>query len=146
AEHYGGIIDVYVPGRAEIIAQSPWVIIDGANNPDGAHIIARHISETSQITSKNLILVLGILADKDWQQMTQILAPLAKIVICTKSDSPRAVEAEKIAAVARNFCSHVEEIVPVEAAVLRAKSLAGPDDTILVTGSFTTIAQVPREL
>ena len=145
APHYGGIFDDYVTGRAEIIAQAPWIIIDGANNPDGAHIIARHITETLQVASKNLILVLGILADKNWAEMTQILAPLARTVICTKSDSPRAVEAEEIAAVAREFCPHVEEISTVEAAVSRAKSLAGRDDTILVTGSFTTIAQVPRE-
>jgi dihydrofolate synthase/folylpolyglutamate synthase len=134
-----------IRGRAETISQNPQTIIDGANNPDGAQLLSLEIEKIG-LKFENLILVLGILADKDWQQMTQILAPLAKTVICTKSDSPRAVEAEKVASVARNFCSHVEEIVPVEAAVLRAKSLAGPDDTILVTGSFTTIAQVPREL
>ncbi len=132
-----------VPGRFEEIAQSPQVIIDGANNPDGTQNVAAELKR-QQIHSENLILVLGILADKDFTQMTQILAPLAKIVIVTQSSSPRAASTTQIAPIARQFCAHVEEITPVAAAVERAQTLADAGDTILVTGSFTTIAEVPR--
>ncbi len=132
-----------VPGRFEFIAASPHIVIDGANNPDGAQSIAVELKRR-QIDAPNLILVLGILADKDFAQMTQILAPLAKTVIATQSNSPRAATASQIAEIARQFCHHVEEITPVEAALARAKLLARPEDTILVTGSFTTIAEVPR--
>ncbi|HEX8465266.1 MAG TPA: hypothetical protein VF627_11685, partial [Abditibacterium sp.] len=139
-----------VPGRREFL--EPNLIIDGANNPEGAEflrdfvelqLMSRKYAHTT-IDRENLILVLGILADKDWQQMTQILAPLAKKVIVTQSNSPRAATASQIGEIARRFCLDVEEIVPVAAAVERAKLLASPDDTILVTGSFTTIAEVPR--
>jgi dihydrofolate synthase/folylpolyglutamate synthase len=135
-----------VPGRFEEIDTNPVVIIDGANNPDGANYLAYEIQENMRrrIKPENLILILGILSDKDWEQMTQILAPLAKIVIVTKSTSPRAATTAQIAAVARKFCSDVEEIEPVPTAVERARELAKPEDTILVTGSFTTIAEVPR--
>ncbi len=133
-----------VPGRFEEIAPSPQVIIDGANNPDGAQSVASELKRR-KIQPHNLILVLGILADKDFAQMTQILAPLAKTVIATQSNSPRAAAASQIAAIARNFCSNVEAITPVAAAVARAKLLAQNGDTILVTGSFTTIAEVPRD-
>lgn len=143
-----------VPGRGEFLA--PDVIIDGANNPEGAEFLSFFIQLEAKslkypqpgiygINRENLILVLGILADKDFAQMTQILAPLAKIVIATQSNSPRAATASQIAAIARNHCQDVEEITPVAAAVARAKILARDGDTILVTGSFTTIAEVPRE-
>ncbi len=134
-----------VRGRMEVIAHNPYVIIDGANNPDGCELVRMELKRRN-IPRENLILILGILADKDWQQMTQILAPLAKIVIATQSTSPRAASASQVAEVARGFCENVEEVTPVAAAVERAKQLAGESDTILVTGSFTTIAEVPREM
>ncbi|MBW3635389.1 MAG: bifunctional folylpolyglutamate synthase/dihydrofolate synthase [Armatimonadetes bacterium] len=150
SKSFGWSIDIQSPGlnvrgRFETIATSPQVIIDGANNPDGAQNVAAELKRR-QIQAENLILVLGILADKDFAQMTQILTPLAKIVIVTQSDSPRAASTTQIAPIARQFCAHVEEIVPVAAAVERAQTLAGAGDTILVTGSFTTIAEVPRPL
>lgn len=133
-----------VPGRFEEISVEPKIVIDGANNPDGAQYIAYRLQGHHGVKPENLILVLGILADKDYEKMTHILAPLARTVIVTKSDSPRAASTAQVAAIAREIHPHVEEITPVIAAVERARALAGSDDTILVTGSFTTISEVPR--
>ncbi len=133
-----------VPGRFETIGHRPRLIIDAANNPDGAALLATRITRAEHIPREQLILVLGILADKDYTAMTQILAPLARGVIATQSNSPRAASAAAVAAVARRHCSHVEERVPVGAALGRARELAAPTDTILITGSFTTIAEVVR--
>ncbi len=130
-----------VVGRAERLGN---LILDGANNPDGAEILAQHITRNLQLTPENLILVLGILADKDFEKMTRILAPLARKIIVTQSTSPRAATTSQVAPIASQICSDVEEVVPVTAAVERAQQLAGPQDIILITGSFTTIAEVPR--
>ena len=138
------IPDAQVPGRAEIIAENPRVIIDGANNPDGAARLARHLRENLELESDATILVVGILADKDWRAMIEILAPLARLVICTQSDSPRALPLAQLADAARGWNRNVEQVPTVEAAVARARQLAKTDDTILVTGSFTLIAEVPR--
>ena len=132
-----------VPGRAEIIARNPTVMIDGANNPDGAARLAAHLAKL-ELQKDELIIVIGILSDKDWRAMIEILAPLARLVICTQSDSPRALPAATLAHTARAFNANVEETATIEAAVARARALARNSDTIVVTGSFTTIAQVPR--
>lgn len=133
-----------VPGRFETISQHPRVILDGANNPDGAQALAAEIARL-QIAREDLVLVAGILADKNWREMLQILAPLARLVICTQSDSPRALAVADLAEAARKFNANVEETPTVEAAVARARQAAGQSGTVVVTGSFTTIAQVPRE-
>ncbi len=133
-----------VPGRAEIIATNPRVIIDGANNPDGAARLARYVGEELNLAPENTILILGILSDKNWREMVEILAPLARQIICTHSDSPRALPAAELANEAKKFNPNVETAENVEAAVARARAVAALDDTILVTGSFTTIAEVPR--
>lgn len=132
-----------VRGRFEQIGAAPRLLIDGANNPEGAAQLVDQI-EHDPLSHRDIILVLGILVDKDWAQMTQILVPLAKMVIATQSNSPRAQTAALVAEEARRHHSQVEEVVPVAAAVERARQLAAPSDTILVTGSFTTIAEVPR--
>ncbi len=135
---------IQVRGRFEQISAAPRVIIDGANNPEGAAQLVDQLNHDWP-SHRDLILVLGILADKKWEQMTQTLAGEAEIVIATQSLSPRAAPACQIAEIARQFCANVEEITPVAAAVERARALAKPEDTILVTGSFTTIAEVPRD-
>lgn len=137
-------ISLEVRGRFEQLNGEPTVVIDGANNPDGAQFLAEELARR-QIQPENLVLILGILADKDWQQMTQILAPLAKTVICTQSDSPRALSAERLVDEARKWNANVEMAPSVREAVQRARELAATEDVILVTGSFTTIAEVPRE-
>lgn len=133
-----------VPGRAEEIGQNPRVIVDGANNPDGAAVLAKHIRKTLKIPRKDLILVLGILADKDWQGMARILVPLAKRVIVTQSQSARALPAEELLDFVAALGVPVELVMEVPVAAARARELAAEHETVLITGSFTTIAEVPR--
>ncbi len=133
-----------VRGREEVISDNPRIIIDGANNPDGVDALVLAIEFQWEIKPKNLVLVLGILRDKNWREMTQILAPLARTIICCQSDSPRALAAEELAEFARQIHPNIEVVPNVKSAVERARELASTQDTILVTGSFTTIAEVPR--
>ena len=133
----------HVPGRAEKIGGNLY--IDAANNPDGANHLWSFITLDISVQPENMVLVLGILKDKNWREMTETLAPLARTVICCQSDSPRALDADELADFARNIHPRVEVVRDVKLAVARARELASPQDTILVTGSFTTIAQVPRE-
>lgn len=135
-----------VPGRAEVLRRDPIVLIDGANNPDGAAHVASKLRFMLQAQpGARLLLVPGILADKDHAAMIEATAPLAHIVIATQSNSPRALDAGIVAAQARRHCARVETVVPVQAAVRRALALAAPRDIICVTGSFYTIAEVDRE-
>jgi dihydrofolate synthase/folylpolyglutamate synthase len=134
-----------VPARLEPIHQNPLVLLDGANNPDGASTLAASLGNIlRERPEAKLILVLGILADKDWAAMVGVLAPLARVVIATQSHSPRAARAAVIAEAAREYCAQVETSTPVPAAVRRALELAGANDVICVTGSFYTVAEVDR--
>jgi dihydrofolate synthase/folylpolyglutamate synthase len=137
-------IEYSVPGRLEVLRERPIVIIDGANNPDGAAHLATDLKRLRQTSDGRLLLVAGILADKDWRAMITTLAPLADVVIATQSQSPRAIQAALVAQEAATFCPQVKTVTPVQAAVQHALGLAGPHDIICVTGSFYTIAEVER--
>ncbi len=134
-----------VPGRFETIRENPQVILDGANNPDGAQILATQLQNALADTPKaKLILILGILLDKDYTAMTEILAPLAQTVVATQSHSPRAAGSALVAEVAKQYCPHVEESPTPQTALERALQLASENDVICVTGSFYTISEIQR--
>jgi dihydrofolate synthase/folylpolyglutamate synthase len=130
-----------VPGRLEVVQENPRVVLDVCNNPDGAAYLVRAFQERFPDAQGRTILVLGILADKDYDAMTRLLAPLARVVIATQSQSPRAAHATSIAALARPFCREVITVLAVADATKYAIEIAEPTDTILVAGSFTNISE-----
>jgi dihydrofolate synthase/folylpolyglutamate synthase len=138
-------VEVPILGRHEILQHHPRLMIDGANNPEGAAALVDFLNHDSPSHGR-IILVLGILKDKNWREMTQTLVGEADVVICCQSDSPRALDALELSRYAQQFCQNAEVVRDVKLAVERARELANPDDTILVTGSFTTIAEVPRSV
>jgi len=134
-----------VPGRYEILRQQPLLLADGANNPDGArHLASRVQQDLKQAPARKLILILGILADKDFHQMVDILAPLASLVIATQSTSPRSAPAEEIARQVQEKGIPVHVVRPVTAAVQQGLKLAATEDIVLVTGSFYTLGEMDR--
>ncbi len=135
-----------VPGRFETISRAPEIIVDGANNPDGAQQL-QHVLAARSAEWQRMILVLGISADKDYQNMLQVLAPHADVLIATQAQHPRALAAQVLADNARQYLSQTArlEIVPnVPDAIERAKKIADADDLILLTGSFFVLGEVPR--
>jgi len=83
-----GLREVDWPGRLEMISSSPRVILDGAHNPAGAIVLKESLEKEFQY--QHLILLIGIMKDKDVQSMLHLLAPLADRIILTKPHTDRA--------------------------------------------------------
>ncbi|MDR1773288.1 MAG: bifunctional folylpolyglutamate synthase/dihydrofolate synthase [Clostridioides sp.] len=79
-------------GRIEIISENPKFIIDGAHNLDGARSLAKVLKEN--FGNKKQTLIIGMLADKDFEGVVEILSPYFKKIIITKPDSDRALAPE----------------------------------------------------
>jgi dihydrofolate synthase/folylpolyglutamate synthase len=92
---------VRTPGRMEVMARDPLVILDGAHNAAGARSAAATLSaEFSAVTGR--ILVVGVLGGRDPSEMLSALgAGAARRVIACAPPSPRAVPAEVVAEAAR---------------------------------------------
>ncbi len=128
------------PGRMEVVERNPLFILDGAHNPAGVRALRSFVSK---LDYRRLILVLGVLKDKDYRRMIGYLKPLAFRMIITKPRIYRALEPEVIAKVVRdNFV--VKE--NVNEALKEARSIAGKDDLILVTGSIYLVGNVKEIL
>jgi len=134
-----GLADVRWEGRLEIVAQSPTVLLDGAHNAAGAAALKRALGEFGY---RRLILVLGILADKDWRGMIRRLAPLAHQVILTRPLEERALAPETMATEALRWCANVAAVKNPREAVRKALEMAGREDLVCVAGSLYLVGAV----
>ena len=135
-----GLVKTRWPGRLELLGMQPPILLDGAHNYAG--IVALRQALQEEYTYRRLIVVLGIMADKDLRGMFLRLAPLADRIILTRPTYERAAEPESLRAVAGEFAERTELIRPVGEALEKAIGLATSEDLVLVTGSLYFIGEV----
>lgn len=134
-----GLARVSSPGRLEVVSFNPLVLLDGAHNEEGARRLARVLA--NDIDYERLVLVLGILEDKDWRGMLRVLVPLADTVILTRSRSARAARPEDLRREAGLLGREALLVEEVPEAVKAARTLAGVGDAVCVTGSLYTVGE-----
>ena len=127
-------------GRLEWFSQEPPVLLDGAHNNAG--IVALRKALQQEYTYRKLILVLGIMEDKDLRGMLHKLAPLADHIILTRPKYERAAEPESLMEVAGEFVNRTELIRSVPDALKKAMTLVTSEDLVVVTGSLYFIGEV----
>jgi dihydrofolate synthase / folylpolyglutamate synthase len=132
------------PGRLEVAARRPLVILDGAHNPAAARALAEALPDT--FTWDRLHLVLGVFVDKDLEGIVAPLAPLADAGYATAVDSVRARSPREVADAMAVHGIATEPFSSVPDALDAAARAASDGDLILVTGSLYTVADARRAL
>lgn len=138
-----GFATVTSPGRLQIVGTDPTVLVDAAHNPHGAAALAAAIQ--SYFTFEEIVVVVGILADKDASGIIEALAPIATRFHVTQSGSDRAIHHEDLAQAVLNV---VDEEAMIEfdsfsEAIAEAREWAAESDgrAVLVTGSITLVGE-----
>ncbi|MGA1840667.1 MAG: bifunctional folylpolyglutamate synthase/dihydrofolate synthase [bacterium] len=143
-----GLLETIWPGRIQIVSRSPYMVLDGAHNPSAAQSMAETIR--THFSYENLILVLGILKDKDIAGICREILPLAQYVILSSPESDRAATAQELYQIIQNNGLAGKRdilIIPrLSEAIIKAKASARGKDLILVTGSLYTIGEVMSHL
>lgn len=93
-------------GRMEVISENPLIIIDGAHNPDGAKTLIDTLNSTFSKYEKTLCI--GMLEDKDVDEVLKKLIPYIDNIIVTEPNSDRALTAEKMAEKIEKYDKKVE--------------------------------------
>ena len=134
-----GLEAVRAPARLEIVRRSPAVLLDTCHNPHGAKATVAALTESFAFSP--LIVVLGMMADKDVAGVLQVLAEEATLVVCTTiPGTSRALPATELAELAVGVLGdervRVAEALPeaIDVAVQLADD-AGPGAGILIAGS-----------
>jgi dihydrofolate synthase/folylpolyglutamate synthase len=134
------------PGRLEIVARRPVVVLDGAKNIPGAEAMAAAIDEEFGDFGSR-VMVVGMLRGKDPGEMLQALgAAKARYVVTCPPPSPRAQPADVVAKAAMVLGIEAEPTASVADALDRARELAAADDLIIVTGSLYVVGAARASL
>lgn len=138
-----GFASAKVPGRLEIVRQgdavSASILLDVAHNPDGMSALVSALIEA--FAFDRVILVLGILADKDHEGMLREIARLDAHVIATEATSVRSVSASDLGKAAEGLGLEASVIEDVPTAIEQAVRLAGAEDLICITGSHYVVGE-----
>jgi dihydrofolate synthase/folylpolyglutamate synthase len=134
-----GLRRPYWLGRMQVVSREPRMILDGAHNPGAMRSLADSLREA--FSWRHLILVLGIMRDKDIPNIMREIVPLADKVIFTRPEYYRAASPETLMQEAERFKKRGEIVTPMSEALEKARRIAGPEDVILVTGSLFTVGE-----
>ena len=125
-----------MPGRFEVVAHHPLVIIDGAHNPEGARSATRTLHDEFDTVGRR-VLVVGMLSGRDPVEMLECLdARSMDLVICCSPGGDRAVPASHLAEIVRAMGVMAEQVDDVGTAVARAIDVSTDDDVVLIAGSL----------
>jgi len=120
------------------------VLLDGAHNPSGATTLARALRTLFRY--RKLLLVFGVLADKEAAGIAAKLVPLADSIVVTQPQSLRALPAEKLAQICQSFGKPVIVCPTVAEALKEALAVAASDDLVCVTGSLYVVGEALQSL
>lgn len=137
-----GLRTVVWPARFEILQRSPWFVLDGGHNPQCAETVAANLAR--YFPQKRKILLTGLLADKNYAEMTEILAPLADAFVTVTPESERALPAGALAEHLRRYGKPVTACDTIPAGVDTALALAGADDVVCATGSLYMAGEIRK--
>lgn len=129
-------------GRLEVMGTEPLIVMDGAHNIDGI----RKLKESIDIYFKydKLILILGILADKQVEEMVKIIAVGAHKVIAVTPRSERAEIAYELKKVIERVNKNCECFENYKEAYSKALKYCGKSDLLLISGSLYMIGDMRK--
>ncbi|HVE96714.1 MAG TPA: folylpolyglutamate synthase/dihydrofolate synthase family protein, partial [Pseudonocardiaceae bacterium] len=141
---------VTAPGRLERVRTAPSVFLDGAHNPHGARALATALRE--EFDFRRLVVVVGVMRDKDVRGILTELEPVVDEVVVTASGSPRAMDVDELAAVTREVVGEKRlRVEPrladaIEVAMASAAEVDPGWDRIsgagvVITGSVVTVGE-----
>jgi len=137
-----GLKEAQWEGRLEILQRSPMLLVDGAHNAAGAAALRQAF--LNDFPHRRLILVFGVLGDKDYRTMARRLFSLADRVILTHPQSERALPPDSLRPLAEKFNKAIEVINNPGDALRRALSLAGKNDLVCAAGSLYLVGEIKR--
>jgi dihydrofolate synthase/folylpolyglutamate synthase len=138
-----GLRSVSWEGRLESIDESPKVMLDGAHNPAAAQALAAYLRDFSlSHPTARIILVWGMMRDKDRRGFIAPLLPLVSEIVLTQATLARAATVQELRAALHEWQGPVREaVLPVDALTI-ARSRALPHDLICIAGSLMLLGDI----
>ena len=135
-----GLYAVSWPARFELLREEPPFVVDGGHNVQCAETVADNLRR--YFPDRRRILLLGVLKDKDYRGMLDLLAPEADAFVCVTPDSPRALPAEELAEELRGYGKPVAACESIREGVSEALAQAGDEAMVCAVGSLYMAGEI----
>ena len=134
-----GLSQVHWPGRLQQIKTKPGqtILLDGAHNPSGAMALRDAIA--THFPGKKLTLILGILQDKEWSLICEILTPLAKNLVVVPVSSERTTVPEELECAIRK--TNPDARIVALNSLAQALEATAQDSFVVITGSLYLVGE-----
>ena len=134
-----------LPGRAEVLRESPLVIADGAHTRTSIEALVGTLEPRH---TARLVAVVSVTRGRDAAHLLRPLVRHASIVVATAAEPSRSLSADALARVLTDSKPHIPiEVIPAPADAIRAAvRLAEEDGTVCVTGSMYLAGAARRTL
>jgi dihydrofolate synthase/folylpolyglutamate synthase len=129
-----GLYAAVWPARFELVSQEPPFIVDGGHNPQCAESVRDNLLH--YFPDKRRVLLVGVLADKDYPALFEILNGVADEWVCVTPDSDRALPAAELGAFLERFGKPVTVCGSIPEGVETAREKAGEDGMACAVGSL----------
>jgi len=129
-------------GRLEVVDRCPTILLDGAHNPAAATVLADYLAHSDRShPSRPVVLVLGMMRDKDHRGFVEPLRSLVDEVVLTQANLPRSATAQELRASLEGLLPHPHVVPSLSDAMALARQLATPDGLVCVTGSLMLVGE-----
>lgn len=135
-----GLYAVNWPARFEIVHEEPYFVVDGGHNPQCAQTVAENLE--NYFKDYRRVLLLGVLADKDYDSLTAVLAEKADEFICAAPNSDRALPAEQLAEHLKKYGKPVTACGSIKDGVSAALEAAGKSGMVCAVGSLYMAGEI----
>lgn len=135
-----GLYAVSWPARFEVVSDEPCFVVDGGHNPQCAQTVAENLKK--YFPGCRRVLLIGVLADKDYPSLADILAPEADEFVCVTPNSDRALPAKELAEHLRRFGKPVTACGSIQEGVSVATEAAGKDGMVCAVGSLYMAGEI----
>jgi dihydrofolate synthase/folylpolyglutamate synthase len=137
-----GLRAVNWAGRLEVVDRRPTILLDGAHNPAAATALADYLMHSDRSHPfRPVVLVLGMMRDKDHRGFVEPLMGLVDEVVLTQADLPRSATAQELRASLEGLLPHTHVVPSLSDAMALARQLAMSDGLVCVTGSLMLVGE-----
>jgi len=128
-------------GRFTVLTREPYFVVDGAHNLAAANKLAQSLKV--YFPERKFIFIMGILKDKPYQEIAELMAPLADWIFTIETpDNHRALPADELAKIVKKYNNHVVVCQTIETAVTQSFKVANDTDVIVAFGSLSFIGEI----
>jgi len=143
AQMRAGLKKTRWPGRMEILSRKPLLIVDGAHNAEGAAAVRKFID--TYLSGRKIILITGVLSDKDFMEIiAKMAAPCSHVILTSpkysvKAHTPETLQAALPSQAKFNVITDCDEALEY---ALKIAEEIGDDAAIIVSGSLYLVGDI----